>query len=101
MRTPKISPAVSRKRGRVFFGLWLLCFVLLFFFYFVKDFYVTVGSGPGSWKKLTPLSLPERAVLSLVLATLLSGYLVTLYACLLFFRRLIRQNRHRKSQAHH
>ncbi len=66
---------VSRERMKRFCtiaGFWTVCFVLLFLFYFVADFYVIVGSGPGSWKKSTPLSFGERFILSLIGATVVS-----------------------------
>lgn len=92
MLTPQqILERVISKRFWFFLGIWALCFLLLFFLYFVADFYVIVGSGPGSWKKSTPLSFPERLVLSAVFATMLSGILAVVYACFLFIRRLIRR----------
>ena len=54
-------------------GFWAACFALMFLFYFVPDFYVIVGSGPGSWKKSTPLSLEERLLFSFIAATLVAG----------------------------
>jgi len=57
------------RRFLIIFGFWAACFALLFLFYFVSDFYVIVGSGPQSWKKSTPLSPPERFVLSFIAAT--------------------------------
>ena len=61
------------KRFALIGGFWAVCFALLFLFYFISDFYVIVGSGPGSWKKSAPLSPPERFVLSCIGATAVTG----------------------------
>jgi hypothetical protein len=82
----------------VFLVAWLLCFFLLFFFCFVADFYVIVGDGqPDSWKKSTPLSFPERFVLSAVFATLFSCILALVYAFFWIIQKLIRWRRSRKA----
>jgi hypothetical protein len=60
------------KRFMTIAGFWVLCFVLLFLFYFVADSYVTVGRGLGSWKKSIPLSFGERFVLSFIGATVVT-----------------------------
>jgi len=73
---PVADLCVSREHMKVFLaiaGLWGMCFVLLFLFYFVPDFYVLVGSGPASWKKPMPLSFEERLTFSFIAATLIAA----------------------------
>jgi hypothetical protein len=61
-------------------GFWMGCFLLLFLLYFVGDFYVTVGSGPGSWKKSIPLSFGQRFTLSFIVSTAVTGAVVLILA---------------------
>jgi ABC-type Fe3+ transport system permease subunit len=69
------------KRTFIFCGFWVVCFLLLFLFYFVTDFYGIVGSGPGSWRKSTPLSFGERFGFSFIAASLITAAVAILIGC--------------------
>jgi len=74
-------------------GFWLGCFLLLFLLYFVPDFYVIVGSGPGSWKKSTPLSLEERFILSFIGATAVTVAITAIVIVVCYGFRAVRKLR--------
>ena len=76
-------------------GFWLACLLLLFLFYFVPDFYVIVGSGPGSWKKSTPLSLEERFTLSFIGATAVTAAIAAIVVVAYYGFRAVRKLRGR------
>ncbi len=78
------------KRFWTIAGFWATCFVLLFLFYFVADFYVIVGSGPGSWRKSTPLSFGERFILSFVGATVVTVAIALIAAFAFYLYRATR-----------
>jgi hypothetical protein len=78
------------KRFLTISGSWAACFVVLFLFYFVSDFYVIVGSGPGSWKKSTPLSPGERFILSFAGATAVTVALAVVVAAVYYLHRAAR-----------
>jgi hypothetical protein len=83
------------KRFLTIAGMWATCFVLLFLFCFVADFYVIVGSGPGSWKKSTPLSLEERFVLSFIGATAVTAAIAVIVAVIYHGARAVGKLRRR------
>jgi hypothetical protein len=87
------------KRFRTIVAFWAACFVLLFLFYFVSDFYVIVGSGPGSWRKSTPLSFGERCILSFVGATVVTAAIALVAACTLYLYRATRYFGHHRRAA--
>jgi len=60
----------------------------------LPGFYVIVGSGPGSWKKSTPLSWDERLLFGFIAATLaaaaasiIAGIVYCVYKATLSLRR--------------
>lgn len=69
-------------------GLGAASFILLFLFYFVPDFYVMLGSGPGSWKKSTALSLEERLIFSFIAASIIAA-VTALVAGLFYFAQRV------------
>jgi len=92
-KAPPVRRGVSRGRMKRFLTIsafWAACFVLLFLFYFVNDFYVVVGSGPRSWKKSEPLSPGERFILSFVGATAVTVGLAIVAAVVYYLYRAAR-----------
>jgi hypothetical protein len=93
-----VMSIVSRERMKHFLtiaGIRAACFLLLFLFCFVADFYVIVGSGPGSWKKSTPLSLEERFALSFIGAMAVTAAIAAIVAVIYYGARVLRKLRRR------